>query len=66
MELPPGREGRNALSRQNCVTIYRLARAQRKLFDERAGNQSATQPVSHDVTIDDSTLTLRARGTGRR
>jgi RNA polymerase sigma-70 factor (sigma-E family) len=40
-----------------------LTRPQRKLFDERATN-SADRLVSHDVTIDDSTLTVRARGTG--
>jgi RNA polymerase sigma-70 factor (sigma-E family) len=42
-----------------------LARVRRKLFDERATN-SADRVVSHHVTIDDSTLTLRARGTGRQ
>jgi len=42
-----------------------LTRAQQKLFDERATN-SADRVVSHHVTIDDSTLTLRARGTGRQ
>ncbi|MEU0089645.1 SigE family RNA polymerase sigma factor [Kribbella sp. NPDC006257] len=42
-----------------------MTRVQRKLFDERATN-SADRMVSHHVTIDDSTLTLRARGTGRQ